>query len=210
MIKMKNHLILSLLILSVGLSQQEYRYNDLIVMDNGLYTIKFSDEPITGKVYGYFGEEGNLEKVYIGNLLNGKKEGKWTWWYHETGRKSEEINYKKGEIDGLHIEWYENGNKESEGTVKDGKWDGLLTKWYEDGQKFFEISFKVGIEDGLSTEWYVNGQKRFQRTKKNGKDDGLYIEWYKNGNKKSEMETLNGTRIYYWLYDKNGNITNSY
>jgi hypothetical protein len=24
------------------------------------------------------------------------------------------------------------------------------------------------------------------------------------------METLNGTRIYYWLYDKNGNITNSY
>ena len=54
---MKNYLIISLLILSVGFSQQEYNVNDLIEMDNGLTTIKFSDEPITGKVYGYFGEK---------------------------------------------------------------------------------------------------------------------------------------------------------
>ena len=49
---MKNHIIISLLILSVGLSQKEYNGNDLIEMDNGLWTEKFSDEPITGKVYG--------------------------------------------------------------------------------------------------------------------------------------------------------------
>ncbi len=129
---MKNHLIISLLFLSLGFSQMVYNGNDLIEMDNGLWSVKFSDEPITGKVYGYFGEEGNLEKVYIGNLLNGKKEGKWTWWYHETGRKSEEINYKKGEIDGLHIEWYENGQKKYERTFKDGE---LISSkiWNEDG-----------------------------------------------------------------------------
>ena len=40
------------LFLSFGFSQQEYNSNDLIEMDNGLYTIKFSDEPITGKVFG--------------------------------------------------------------------------------------------------------------------------------------------------------------
>ncbi len=51
---MKNHIIISLLFLSVGLSQQEYNINDLIEMDNGLFTVKFSDEPITGKVYGGF------------------------------------------------------------------------------------------------------------------------------------------------------------
>ncbi len=62
---MKNHLIISLLILSVGFSQQEYNINDLIEMDNGLFTVKFSDEPITGKVYGYFGKDGEeLTKVY--------------------------------------------------------------------------------------------------------------------------------------------------
>jgi len=43
---MKNHIIISLLILSVGVCQQEYNGNDLIEMDNGLFTVKFSDEPI--------------------------------------------------------------------------------------------------------------------------------------------------------------------
>ena len=84
---MKNHIIISLLFLSVGLSQQEYNLNDLIEMDNGLWTVKFSDEPITGRVFGYFGEESNPKKVYIGNLLNGKKEGKWVSYYHSTGKK---------------------------------------------------------------------------------------------------------------------------
>ncbi len=35
---MKNHIIISLLILSVGFSQKEYDGNDLIKMDNGLWT----------------------------------------------------------------------------------------------------------------------------------------------------------------------------
>ena len=68
---MRKYLIISLLFLSVGLSQQEYHSNDIIEMDNGLWTEKFSDEPITGLVYDYFGE--NNKKVYIGNLRNGKK-----------------------------------------------------------------------------------------------------------------------------------------
>ena len=61
---MKNHIIISLLFLSVGLSQQEYNINDLIKMDNGLWTEKFSDEPISGKVFGYWflGEDNNKKK----------------------------------------------------------------------------------------------------------------------------------------------------
>jgi antitoxin component YwqK of YwqJK toxin-antitoxin module len=99
------HILLIVLFLSVGFSQQEYNSNDLIEMDNGLFTVKFSDEPITGKVYGNFGKEGEeLTKVYIGKLINGEKDGKWT-------------------------EWYENGQKSGEGTFKDGKQIGK-TKWY--------------------------------------------------------------------------------
>ena len=47
--KIKKHIIISLLFLSVGLSQQEYNVIDLIEMDNGFWTEKFSDEPISGK-----------------------------------------------------------------------------------------------------------------------------------------------------------------
>ena len=90
-------------------------------MDNGLWTKKFSDEPIHGKVYGYFGEEGNLEKVYIGNVVKGKKEGRWKSYFHITGRKSYDFNYKNGKEDGFSTTWYENGQKNAEGTSKDGK-----------------------------------------------------------------------------------------
>ena len=79
-----------LFLISVGLSQKEYNSNDLVEMDNGLWTEKFSDEPISGKVYGYFGEESNPKKVYIGNVRNGKKEGKWVSYFHSTGKKSYE------------------------------------------------------------------------------------------------------------------------
>ena len=111
---MKNYLIISLfLFLTLGFSQKEYNRNDLIEMDNGLWTVKFSDEPITGKVYGYFGEEGNLKKVYMGKVLNGKREGKWVSYYHSTRRKIFEHNYKNGKLDGLVNSWYENGQKKT-------------------------------------------------------------------------------------------------
>ena len=139
---MKNHIIISLLFLSIGLSQKEYNYNDLIEMDNGLYTIKFSDEPITGKIYDYFEEfkpySGAIisgKKVYMGNLLNGEKEGRWKSYFHSNGKKKFDENWKDGERDGLFTQWYENGKKQKEGTYKDGELDGLWTWRFENGQE---------------------------------------------------------------------------
>ena len=155
---MKNHLIISLIVLLFGCSTsekqsnkksliehiKEYDEDDLIEMDNGLWTEKFSDKPITGKVYGYFGEGKHYKKVYIGYIDNGKREGKW-------------------------IIWYDNGKKKSETTYKDGKGDGLSTDWYENGQKSYEFTFKDGQPDGLWTGWYENGQKKYEHTLKDGK-----------------------------------------
>ena len=144
-------------------------------MDNRLWTEKFSDEPISGKVYGYFGEVEPLKKVYIGNLLNGKKEGKWVSYFHSTGKKSYDENYKNGKYDGLTTIWYKNGQKSSEGTFKDGVKDGLEMNWYENGQKKSEYTLKNGKLDGLTTRWYENGQKKSEWT-------------YKDGNKISKKE----------------------
>ena len=130
---MKNHLIISLLFLSVGFSQQEYDGNDIIEMDNGLWSVKFSDEPITGKVYGGFGKDGEeLTKVYIGKLINGEKDGKWTIWFHNTGTKQYEVTFKDGEKDGKWTYWYENGQKEYERTYKNGEFISSKS-WNEDG-----------------------------------------------------------------------------
>ena len=217
---MKNYLIISLLILSVGFPQQEYNSNDLIEMDNGLFTVKFSDEPITGKVYGYFGE--NNKKVYMGNLRSGKQDGKWVSYYHSTGKKVFEYNFKDGERDGLRTEWYWNGQKYREETYKNGiqigkheswlddgtkEWeyyyndDGtrdstkLTTRWYESGQKRYEGYIKTLNDttsdwNGLYTTWYENGQKEEEGTYKDGEKDGLFTIWYLSGDNKK-------TKMYY-------------
>ena len=161
---MKNHIIISLLFLSIGLSQKEYNYNDLIEMDNGLYTIKFSDEPITGKIYDYFEEfkpySGAIisgKKVYMGNLLNGEKEGRWKSYFHSNGKKKFDENWKDGERDGLFTQWYENGQKKGEGKYKNGKEDGLQTDWYRNGEKKSEGTFKDGELVKLIGMWNEDG-----------------------------------------------------
>ena len=68
---MKNHIIISLLFLSVGFSQKEYDINH-IVEQNGVYIKKFSDEIVNGKVFQMFGDM----KVPLGKMKDGKKEGK--------------------------------------------------------------------------------------------------------------------------------------
>jgi len=180
---MKNHIIISLLFLLIGCStsQQEYNYKDLIQMDNGLYTEKFSDEPISGKVYGYFGEVQPLKKVYMGNLRNGKKEGNWKSYHYNTGKKSYEFNFKNGKKDGLCTRWYDDGQKWNEGTFKDGGIDGLWTSYYENGEKRMRETSKDGEKDGLQTLWYENGQKSSERTYKDGE---LISEecWDEDGN----------------------------
>ena len=73
---MKNHLIISLLFLSVGLSQQEYDINQ-IVERNDVYVKKFSDEIVNGNVY----QMSDDIIIPLGKMKNGKKDGLWTKWY---------------------------------------------------------------------------------------------------------------------------------
>ena len=229
---MKNHIIISLLFLSIGFSQKEYNNNNLVEMDNGFWTLKFSKEPISGKVYGLFGEVKPYKKVYMGNLRKGKREGKWVFYYQSTGKKKYEYYFKDGKQNGLftkwsksgkkvftktlkdgkkhglYIEWWPNGKSKSyEGTFKDEKQDGLFTKWYENGQKKEEGTYKNEKIDGLNTEWHENGQKSKETTYKNVKKDGVQTQWYENGQKKFEWTYRDGKIIGLWTeWWSNGHV----
>jgi len=226
---MKNYLIISLLFLSLGFSQKEYNSFHLTKMDNGLWTEIFYDEfgnnilkeesdvPLTGKVYGHYGIVGNRTKVYMGNLLNGKREGSWEFYFYKNGQKVSEETYKDGKLDGLFTTWIENGLKVSESTYKDGKKHGLYTLWFQNngegysfekgnGQKSVEMTYKNGKEDGLTTFWYENGQKKDEFTFKDGIFDGLYTEWYENGQKKDEGTWKNGKVISSKEWNEDGSV----
>ena len=114
---MKNHIIISLLILLVGCStsQKEYDTNHIVKL-NGVYVKEISDEIVNGEVFQVVDDM----KVPIGKMKNGKKDGLWTSWY-EIGQKESEETFKDGKRDGLGTWWYENGQKKEEVTFKDGK-----------------------------------------------------------------------------------------
>ena len=104
---MKNHLIISLLILSVGCKTQK---------------------PIKDLTDWY----ENGQKKSEGSSTHGVKNGTWTWWY-EYGQKSSERTWDEKE-DGLLTYFYENGQKYLEKTYKDGK--EISSKcWDKDGNE---------------------------------------------------------------------------
>ena len=113
-------------------------------MDNGLWTEKFSDEPISGKVYDYFGEKSNPKKVYMGNMVNGKKEGNWKSYYHITGKKKYDENYKDGKLGELRTEWYDNGNIKS------------ITSHKETRNRIVKVKYIEYYENG-KIDWYSPG-----------------------------------------------------
>ena len=150
---------MSLLLPAIGISQQEYNSNDITQKENGLYTEKFYDEPITGKIYDYLDENQSFKKVYLGNLDNGKREGKWVFYFHSSGNKRYEYNYKEGLEDGIQTEWYKNGQKRVEWSWKDGESTESGNSWYENG----DIRAKGNIKKG-KVIWNEDGSVKTDRS----------------------------------------------
>ena len=127
-------------------------------MDYGLKSLVMNPLVVRCLVIGFWVKIIIKKKVYVGNLRNGIKSGKWTTWYYN-GRKGSEVTYKDGEKDGLWTDWYENGQKKEEGTFKDGKLEGLVTGWYENGQRMGEYTYKDGKLISKK-EWNEDGSVR--------------------------------------------------
>ena len=123
---MKNHLIISLLLLSVGFCQQKYNANNLNEIDADFY-IKDMNEPDSGTVFSLY-ENGNIESEWI--LKDGRLDGLYTLWY-KSGRKWLQNTYKDGKLDGLSIYWDRKEQLDTKRTYKDGE---LISQkcWDED------------------------------------------------------------------------------
>ena len=152
--KIKNHLIISLLILSVGFSQ---RLSEVI------------------ETYDY----GNIKSITYHKKTENNIEIVKYEKYYENGHKEEERAYKNGEKI-KETYWDENGQKWYEITYKDGQQDEYFTKWYKNGQMEEEGTYKDGKEDGLWTKWYKNGQMEREETYKDG-NIVSYKRWNEDG-----------------------------
>ena len=131
-------IIISLFSFTVGLSQNEYDLEDLIYKD-GIFLNKSAETSVNGSIYQILAGQ----KVMLGLVVNGRKEGLWTFWY-KNGRKKEEGTFKEGKEVGVWKRWHDNGKMKSKRTIKYGKGEGLWTWWYYNGKKESNGTFKNG------------------------------------------------------------------
>ena len=143
-----------------------------------LYYLTGQDNPFTGTSKCVYSDTGQIKS--LGEIRDGKRDGKYTWW-HENGQIKSEVNYKDGKQDGKWTTWHENGWIMSELNYKDGKLRGKWTTWHENGQKKMEAYYKDDKQDGKWTVWYENGQKKSQENYKNGSLVGEWTWWYEDG-----------------------------
>jgi hypothetical protein len=92
-----------------------------------------------------------------GFLLDGKRHGKWVFWY-QSGNKQLEGEYVAGEKSGRWVKWNESGGKITEGDFLHGKMHGKWKDWYANGQPAQESHWHFGKKDGKWTRWDSGGK----------------------------------------------------
>jgi antitoxin component YwqK of YwqJK toxin-antitoxin module len=85
----------------------------------------------------------NGEKQEEGGYLDGKREGKWTYW-HENGNKWSEGFYHAGMNEGKSTVWFENGEMQYTGFYKSDKPDGKWVFYSSNGKKVKEVIYTEG------------------------------------------------------------------
>ena len=95
-----------------------------------------------------------------GLLRNGKRHGKWKYYYRSSGLKAVG-NYVDGELDGNWEWWRENRQPLQAGAFKNGKQVGLWKRYYENGQLWDEGTYEDGgkLASGKYTTKLVRSNK---------------------------------------------------
>ena len=148
---MKKLLIVSILLLSVGLSQNRVNVNNLVPYGDKMFK-ENDDKPFDGIVF-------DLSE--------------------ETGNKILEFRMVNGLVNGLYQEWYPDGKLKRKGKYLNNTQVGDWTVWYEDGQKKWEMTSNMKVT--LFDYWYEDGQKRLEIKIEGNKNIGeleQMIEYY--------------------------------
>ncbi len=135
---------------------------------------------------------GNEKLLSEGQVIKGKREGVWKY-YYDTGELNREESYSGGKLDGNFTEWYQNGLYMKKGFHNTGEQRGTWTEWYEDGQKMSETEYLWG-KKGSESQWYSNGNTKHINQFLEGTLI-IWESWHENGSKKSlgdfDAETSN-------------------
>ena len=128
-----------------------------------------NDKPYTGDVYRIL----KNNKINLGKIKNGKKEGSWI----EFGR----LIFRTGQ--------YKNGKRV-------GEWNG----WYEDSSKAYSGSYENDLKTGEWNGWNKNGNNTYKGKYNKGKKDSMWYYWFENGQLSDSGKYKEGKMLGEWKY----------
>ena len=117
-------------------------------------------------------------KRYVGEVVNGLREGKGIVYFNDGHRYEGDFKNNKAERKG--IEYYNDGDI-YEGYYRNGKKEGKGIYYYNNGN-IYEGDFRNGLREGKGIMYYHNGD-RYEGDWRNDKKDGKGIYYWNNGNR---------------------------
>ena len=171
-------------------------------MDLDLQKLGLDIKSIYSEIQSY--DSKNDRNKYEGPLVNGKKEGKGIYIYHNGCRY--EGFYKNDKKEGHGIYYYSNGDRYI-GDFKNGFYQGKGIFYFKNGDRY-EGEFNKNKYEGNGNYFYHNGDKfegMWLNDKKNGKGVYTYLNGEKiKGNYKNGKPV--GTHIKYYTDGRTINI----
>ena len=119
---------------------------------------------------------------YVGQIVNGKKEGKGIYYLNNGDRY--EGDWKNDNKEGKGIYYFKSGSR-YEGDFKNGKSEGKGIYYWTDGDRY-EGDYKNDKREGKGIYYYKNGDRKMGDWK-DGKEIGKHVKLCENG----EVKTLN-------------------
>ena len=137
---------------------QAVDFFDDLVEREGVYYLKLTNTPFTGKT------TGTAQLTFNKGIRHGPFAQ-----YHDNGQLEIKGTYIGGKRDGPWVFYHDNGQLWVEGTLKVGVKDGLWISYYENGQLAYKGSFLNGYRDGPWVWYNNNGVESWRSgTYKNG------------------------------------------
>lgn len=159
-------------------------------ISNSVYLVDFKKTYENSKVGTVaYSEVYNGDTVATGFYAKNEKNGKWA--YYMPWGKMAESNYINGKKEGKETFWYK-GELKSERMYENGRLNGPLKSYWTDLKIKDQYSYKDGEKEGEFSSHYSNGQLGLKGQFKYDELDGEVRGYYENGEKRMEMTMVEG------------------
>ena len=134
-----------------------------------------------------------------GTHLNGKKTGKWKFYFVDGGAIDREANFNDDLLHGEYKAYFKSGI-----VLREGEWDmgKKIGHWIwrdRTGQKDMEGDFNEDLQEGKWTYYYPNGNIHYTGLFEKGLKTGTWNYFYKDGSKWKTGEYENDLKQGNWL-----------